>query len=336
MEKNNKNIEKGETQYMKLRNQYEELRVKLDWLNNDSFLLESKADMKQVYMYLKNKPESAKFIYKKYPDLRETIKEICDPDNPLFLSKVKDSLSELIDFDIEKVSLEDIRNEVKKQSIDLDRLKAEIKDEEKQYDQIALEIDRKKAELENLDRLSGNIRSDPGLERINDYITDAKAIMETIEKKGDEYFIAHITHPEAQITMSKDQFLHVKSLINNADELKKYLESNDFLSSEYLDENRKKIKEQMEKEKQSALNEVESIKLLNPLRSIKQLNSGIANIRYKLDKGEEVGGIVTFNIPGFKMIKGELEELMTIADNMEMQFTNVKERGKKQFLKKVE
>ena len=56
------------------------------WLENDSFLLDSEVDKRQVYYYLKKNPESAKFIYRKYGGLQPIIRELCDPEDPLYLA----------------------------------------------------------------------------------------------------------------------------------------------------------------------------------------------------------------------------------------------------------
>lgn len=52
-----------------------ELKEKVSWLDSETFLLESSADIRQVYNFLKRNPGSAKFIYKKYKPLQPTIRE---------------------------------------------------------------------------------------------------------------------------------------------------------------------------------------------------------------------------------------------------------------------
>ena len=76
----------GESYYSKVKQENEELRQKVAWLENDSFLLDSEVDKRQVYYYLKKNPGSAKFIYRKYRGLQPIIRELCDKENPLYLA----------------------------------------------------------------------------------------------------------------------------------------------------------------------------------------------------------------------------------------------------------
>lgn len=324
MEKN-----KDESSYQKVRKENEELHKQFDWLTEEAFVLSDKADIRQIYYYLKQNPKSAKFIYKKYKDHQITIEEFCDPENPLYLEDVMNELSETIKFKNDNRSLEELQTEYGNVQRDFESLKNERKELEKKYDQIVTNLEEKKKQLDDLDRLSGNIRSDPGLEKIGTYITDAKAILETINNKGMNYFIGHPTDTVIQITITRDQKQHISALIKNADELKKYLESNDFLSTEYLDEFKKKIKSDMDNEKENAKNEVEYVKALNPLKSINRITDGLTIVRKKLDSSEEIGGIVTFARTGLGVIKATFDEFMGLLDNMRMQFSNIKDRERK-------
>ena len=78
---------KEETYYQKLKQENQDLKSEMSWLD-ESFLLDPDVDIKTIYGYLKNNPSASKFIYKKYANARESLKEICDRDNPLFLPDV--------------------------------------------------------------------------------------------------------------------------------------------------------------------------------------------------------------------------------------------------------
>ncbi|MGP6207690.1 hypothetical protein ACNF42_06670 [Cuniculiplasma sp. SKW3] len=319
-----------ESSYQKVKKENEELHKQFDWLNDDAFLLSTEADMKQVYMYLKTKPEAAKFIFRKYADLRETIKEICDPDNPLFLPKVKENLSDLIEFEESKENLEEIRSQINKYSLDLDRLKEEISENEKAFDEIESELKAKIKEKDELDRLSANIRADPGLEKISSYISQTKTILETIIKKSEKYQKEHPFLPEVEIDLTRDQIMNIKGMVKGADELKTYIESNDFLSNDYLDEERKKIRELIEKEKEQTKKEVDIVKEMNPVHRIKKINEGINLVLNQLDQGDPIdGGIVTFRRTGIGIIKNNLMDVQDLVQNMELQFRNIRNGEKR-------
>ncbi|MGP6221058.1 hypothetical protein [Caldiplasma sukawensis] len=289
-----------------------------------SFLMTTKATNEEIYDYLKCNPNASRFIFKKYKENQDFIKELCDPENPLYLDDVANNLLELYQVSENKENLDQIKSEIQKYSLDLDRLKDEIKENERAFDQIESELRTKKKEKEELDRLSANIRSDPGLEKIEAYISQTKTIMETIMKKGDQYQKEHPFLPDITIDLTKDQIMNIKGIIKGADELKTYIESNDFISNEYLDENRRKIKEIIEKEKEQTKKQVDLIKEMNPLNRIKKISEGINLVVNQLDQGDDVGGIITFRKTGIGIIKGNLMDVQRHVENMEIQFRNIK------------
>ncbi|MGP6294497.1 coiled-coil domain-containing protein [Caldiplasma sukawensis] len=150
--------------------------------SNPSFLMTTKATNEEIYDYLRDNPQACRFIYKKYKENQDFIKELCDPENPLYLKDVADNLMELYQISEMKENLEQIRSEIKKYSIDLDRLKQEIRENEKEYDELESELRTKKKELEDMSKESANIRSDPGLEKINDLLYRLKLIIDVMKK----------------------------------------------------------------------------------------------------------------------------------------------------------
>ena len=77
--------EDGKSYYQELKRQNEEMRAKLSVLESEGFLLRKDVDIENLYFCLKKNPKAAKFIYRKYQNARDILKEICDPGNPLYL-----------------------------------------------------------------------------------------------------------------------------------------------------------------------------------------------------------------------------------------------------------
>ena len=54
--------------------------------NVPDFLFSGEATNREIYDYLKGHPSSAEYIYRKYPDNRDFIEQICNPKHPFFPS----------------------------------------------------------------------------------------------------------------------------------------------------------------------------------------------------------------------------------------------------------
>ena len=103
-----------ESYYSKVKQENAELKEKVGWLDSDSFLLDSQADIRQVYIYMRKNPASARFIYQKYKPLQPTIKELCDPENPLYLDGVKKALDGIVELENDKENAERLKAEIAK------------------------------------------------------------------------------------------------------------------------------------------------------------------------------------------------------------------------------
>ncbi len=104
--------ENGKSYYAQVKEENERLKEKVSWLDSESFLLDSSADIRQVYSFMKRNPSSAKFIFKKYKALQPTIRELCDPDNPLYLDGVKKSLEGIVQNEEAKEDLKSIQEKI--------------------------------------------------------------------------------------------------------------------------------------------------------------------------------------------------------------------------------
>ena len=146
--------------YNRMKKELSDLKEKLQWLENDSFLLDQDADVKQIYYYLKKNPDSAKFIYRKYTALQPVIKELCDPDNPLYLDGVKKALDGIVVLENDKETAEQLKDQINKENHEIQLLKQEIEQAQTEYDEIHENLERIKKEEQEFNKKKANIKTD--------------------------------------------------------------------------------------------------------------------------------------------------------------------------------
>ena len=61
-----------------------------------SFLFTNTVTNEELYTYLKENPKASLFIFNKYKNNRDFIKELCDPRNPIYLETVAENLKETL------------------------------------------------------------------------------------------------------------------------------------------------------------------------------------------------------------------------------------------------
>ncbi len=169
-----------ESYYNKLKTENESLREKVQWLENDSFLLDQDVDRRQVYIYMKKNPDSAKFIYRKYKSLQPIIRELCDPQNPLFLDGVKTALAGIVEVENGKLDIEKIKSEIAKENTELKKLKDEVEEAKGEYDAIHENLERIRVAEQEYNKQRSNIRTDAGMELIEKNATDVMEFLTAI------------------------------------------------------------------------------------------------------------------------------------------------------------
>ena len=60
-----------------------------------SFLFTNTATNEELYSYLKENPSASRFIFKKYIANQSFLKELVDPENPIYLDEVANNLKEI-------------------------------------------------------------------------------------------------------------------------------------------------------------------------------------------------------------------------------------------------
>jgi hypothetical protein len=302
---------KDETYYQRLKQENQDLKAMISWAD-ESFLLDSDVDIRTIYGYLKNKPEAAKFIYKKYPKVRENLKEICDRDNPLFLPDVLEYLSEVIRIDDDKEDAEEIKKELFRLMNERSKLQEEVKKQEKEYDEIAGRVEAIQKQAEILDKEIGNITDPEILNQVKSLCADVKRFSDSVLKSGDINEIALKIRK-----LNTDQVQTLNLLGEKANNTLQLITDEDMLSELKLSGKRQKLKEEIEKEKEIALNEMNAFMSHNPKKVLNKILD-YTNVCIKKISGapdDSAGGFYLNKLTG-GMIVGNLQESMKLTNHL--------------------
>ena len=314
---------KEETYYQKLKQENQDLKSEMSWLD-ESFLLDSDVDIRTIYGYLRTKPEASKFIYKKYPKARESLKEICDRDNPLCLPDVLESLSEVIRIDAYKEDAEQVKKELFRLMGERSKLQDEIDKQEKEYDEISQRVESIQKQSEELDRQIGNITDPEILNQLKSFCGDVKRFSQSVLKSGD---INEITLKIRKLTSDQVQTLNL--LGEKAGNTLKTISDEDALSELKLSEKRQKFKEEIEKEKEIALNEMNAFMSHNPKKLLNKILNNLDVCMRKISGAPDDGasGFYLNNLTA-GMIRGNLEESMKLSNHLLDQMENKERRDR--------
>ena len=255
-----------------------------------AFLFTDTATNDELYVYLKEKPESSQFIYKKYKNNQSFIKELCDPENPIYIEKVAKNLQDVYQYQETIKEYQKTKEEIAYDKNEIEKLNREIEDRLKEYDEIENKINQIKVEEEKFNREKGNIRSDQGLEKIKSTLDSVLKLTESILAKYREKFKENPTEVNTLgIKISKENITSIELLNRVANETMAYIQDNDFLSPDNLDEIRKKLLEQINEEKQSAKNEMDSLMEYNPKRVLLKLIQNVDQVSRKINNATDDG-----------------------------------------------
>lgn len=302
---------KDETYYQRLKQENQDLKAMISWAD-ESFLLDSNVDIKTIYGYLKNKPEAAKFIYKKYEKARDSLREICDPDNPLYLYKVAEILQETIKIESEKGQILRIKSELSHLLNEQSKLQEEVEHKEKEYDEIAERVESIQKQAEELDKQIGNITDPEILTQIKSLCADVKRFSDSVIKQGDINEIALKIRK-----LNTDQLQTLNLLSEKANTTLQLITDEDMLNELKLSEKRQKLKDQIDQEKQNALNEMNAFMVHNPKKVLNKIldysNVCVKKISGAPDDG--AGGFYLNKLTG-GMIVANLEESMKLINHL--------------------
>ena len=228
-----------------------------------SFLFDNNVTNEELYYYLRGNPKGSIFIFNKYKNNRDFIKELCDPRNPLYLEAVTDELSETFQISDAKEDLESIQRERSSLRNQLNDLEKEISEKNRELDDLESKVLELTKQLDNMQRLLGNLTQEETIKRI-------KSFYESVDKFIQAAFEAHkkqpITESFNSIRLDMNQINLLRMLQKSIKDDLDFIENRDLLSEENLDAKRKEIRERIEKEMQEGETAMIAFQLHNPIR----------------------------------------------------------------------
>ena len=267
----------------------ESFPLQVENINTPSFLFTDKATNEELYSYLKGNPTASRFIFKKYTSNQSFLKELCDPENPIYLEDVAKNLQDIYQIKEEKDDVERLRNEKGKLDNELTKLREEIKEAEQEYDTIHDNLDaiRKEDEAYNMQR--SNIRTDHGLELIQNNYGDVAKFFDAILQRWSKHFNENPT--SFGMTVDKNDLNHMDLLSKNIKAMMEQIKTQEFLSTEGLDKYHLELMEKVRMEQENALKEMNSFMAHNPKKLLLKVLNDMDIAMRKIEDGEDDGGM---------------------------------------------
>ena len=313
--------------YQELKAQNEQMRSKLSVLENEGFLLKPNVDIENLYMYLRRNPKAAQFIYEKYANVREILREICNQKNPLYVKAVADELKDLITISDAKEDLEAINRERSNLRNQLNDLKKEISERNKELDSLEAKVPELQKQLDDIQKLIGNLSQEETITRIKSFYESVSRFIEAAFEAQKKQPITE-SFNSIRLDMNQINLLRVlqKSIKDDLD----YIENRDLLSEEGLDTKRKEIKARMEKEMQEGETAMLAFQLHNPIKTLNKSLNSIEEAQEQLatagEFSRESGWF--YNIHTIPNIQAILDVPKELLSNLMTQFENVERRNK--------
>ena len=219
-----------------------------DW----KLFLRDKIEKEAAYNRLKKHPEDAPFMYEKFTDLQSFIKELCHPLNPIQIPEVGEKMSPIFEFHDIQSELSRLQTERASVTQELEKVKAYLKKREK--DLVALEegIPEKEKYRDELENIVANLRSDPGYERINNFVSGVQKFLDSVyNDKGQK---------EDERYLNRDKFLVLDNLRMEIPGLFDYMKSDKWFTESRVDEMSRAVMDQLEKlKKENRINAANDI-----------------------------------------------------------------------------
>ncbi len=314
--------------YNRMKQELEELRAKLDWLDN-SFLLDNEIDKKKAYGFIKENPSGVRFVYKKYPNLRPILKEICDPENPLYLQSVADQLKDLIELTDAKEDFEALNRERSNLRNQLNDLRKELGEKNKELDSLEAQVPELQKKLDDMQKLVGNLTQEETITRIKSFYESVGTFVDSVLESQKRQPISE-SFNSARLDLNQLNVLRMLQKTAKAD--LDFLLNEDLLSEANLDKKRQEIKEKMEKEMAEGETSMLAFTEHNPLKT---LNKSLKAIETAKDQLEKAGDFSPesgwyYHIHTIPNVQRILDVPRDLLENLIQQVSNVNARKVKQ------
>ena len=295
--------------------------------NAPSFLFTNTATNEELYSYLKENPSASRFIFKKYTANQSFLKELVDPENPIYLEEVANNLRDLYQIKDEHENIQRLLTEKGNLNKEISKLQEEIKSVENEYDEIHDNLEKIRKEDEEYNRQRANIRTDKGLEMLEQNMNDIINFQKNILEKWNKHFKENPT--AFGMTIDKNEIKLMDNINRQLKEMMDKIHTEDFLSPENLDKYHRELFEKVQREKENALNEMNAFMAYNPRKTIPKVVDNI-NLSMRLFRRANVdyNGLKWFNSVGQNQVLNPLNDALGLLSHLQDQVEAIKRREK--------
>ena len=292
-----------------------------------SFLFNNNVTNEELYTYLKENPKASLFIFNKYKNNRDFIKELCDPRNPIYLEMVAENLKETFQITDVKEDIEALRRDRSSVIGQLNDVKKELSDRTKDLELAESRLPELEKQIDDMQKLIGNLAQEETIARIKSFYESVSRFIESAFEAQKKQPITE-SFNSIRLDMNQINLLRVlqKSIKDDLD----FIENRDLLSDEGLDAKRKEIKARMEKEMQEGETAMQAFQLHNPIKTLNKSLSSIEEAQEQLatagEFSRESGWF--YNIHTIPNIQAILDVPKELLGNLITQVNNVNVRKK--------
>lgn len=311
--------------YNKMKDELQELKAKMQWFSDSSFLLHKEIDVEKAYGYLRVNPTSAPFLYEKYESLRPVLREVVNPKNPLYLKEVADQLSDVIeitDLQADISELEEKRRTMINQRNELDRL---VEEKSSEYEELSNEFERLTQERDDIQRQLANLTTDEAMEKIKSFYDAVSNFIESALESQKKLSVSEAYH---NLRLDMNQINTLKLLSEKAETDMDFITKEDLISPDKLDEVRKKIREDMQREQEEGMKAMESFTVYNPKKEISKSIDAVQLVKKQLTRGDYTEGGMFFTDHGIGILQSNLDISVNLLSNLLQQIENTERRKK--------
>lgn len=277
--------------------------------------LRDQISKKEIYIHLKEHPADSRFMFKKYTDQQNFIRELCDPENPIHVPEVLKELSEKFQIENLKEDISEFQTKKIRLQGEVNKLSSEISEKSSELSEIENRLLPMKVDKESLEKEAANIRSDEGIQRLEKFIGKVTTITTSIIQGSPELHILK------ERKIGRDQLQLIEDLRDDTTSLSEYLKSNDFINSAKLDSMREALYKEMERIAEDNKTYAGENIGKNEVKVIEMLSEAISP--YDNLKGSEI-------INGFQMgrLIGVVQDAIQLLQKSQVRFENIKRRIK--------
>ncbi len=288
------------------------------------FLFTSTANNQEIYTHLKLHPEDSKFIFKKYKDNQDFIKELCDPENhTLYLEGVANQLKDTYKIQDLNDQLSELNVQISKKITESNNLTKTIKDKEQKENSLELEVDKLTVDKETLSISIRNIYGQEGFQKVTDFLTKMAAFMKNVDEKTP--LTSKLTN---SLFMERAQVIEFANLYKEAIEIRQFIETKHPSDEELatMKTDTEVMQESISLEYEKAKNSLDAFMSKNPKKQLRKLTAFLSTGNEQLGKATFKGGsepVAIFPRILYNALSENFSNAFSVAGRLDQQLENV-------------